>query len=68
MAEVSGAPPTQLPSTSEPSKANEKPDTANLKELNELAEERKWSDLEFLLFRTYFDDKELWDKFRKESL
>ncbi|KAJ5198038.1 uncharacterized protein N7498_007155 [Penicillium cinerascens] len=63
MAELSGAPPTQLPSTSEPSKANEKPLPANLKELIEPVEEGKWPDFGFILFRTYFDDEELWDKF-----
>ena len=68
MAELSGAPATEHPSTSEPSKANEKPYTASLKELTELVKEEKWPDFGFFLFRTYFDDEELCDKFWKESL
>lgn len=41
--------------------------TAKLKGLVELVEEEKWPDFGFLLFRTYFDDEELWDKFQEQK-
>ncbi|PKX91226.1 uncharacterized protein P174DRAFT_463354 [Aspergillus novofumigatus IBT 16806] len=50
-----GAPPIQLPSPAA--------DLENLKTLVSLVEEEDWPDFGFLVFRTYYSDEPLWEKF-----
>ncbi|KAF4224851.1 hypothetical protein CNMCM6457_008912 [Aspergillus fumigatiaffinis] len=50
-----GAPPMQIPSPAA--------DLENLQTLVSLIEEEDWSDFGFLVFRTYYSDEPLWEKF-----